>query len=325
MKNTTTHYAGLELKNPIIISSSGLTNSAKKNKRLEEAGAAAIVLKSLFEEQILLEAEQIDHDFGHTEGTDYFLAYFKANRIANYLDLIKKSKATCNIPIIASISCSQASSWTSFAKEIEKAGADALEVNVLALQTNENTNYGDFEKRHIEILKALKKVVNIPITMKLGKNITNPVALVKLLHEHGAAGVVLFNRFYQPDIDIEKMVQISGNVFSHASDLGDSLRWTGIISSKVETDLAISGGITTPEDVVKGILAGANVIELCSVLYEKGGEYVKILLQFLEEWMRKKEFKSIEEFKGKLNLAQHQGVNTFERTQFLKYYSQRKD
>ena len=278
MTDLKTTFAGLQLKNPIIISSSGLTNSAGKNKKLAEAGAGAIVLKSLFEEQIFIEADQLK-DPTYSEGNDYLAEYIREHKLSEYLELIKESKKVCDIPIIASINCYTDSEWINFAKQIEEAGADALEINILALQSD-------------------------------------------VQYKYGAAAVVLFNRFYQPDIDIEKMEHISGNVFSNASDLSKTLRWIGIASAMVDKiDYAASGGIHKPEAVVKAILAGASAVEVCSAIYQNTNMYIGEMTRFLQTWMEGKGFKNIAQFKGKLNAKDVQGINMWERTQFLKYFS----
>lgn len=321
MSDLKTTFAGLTLKNPIIISSSGLTNSPEKNKRLADAGAGAIVLKSLFEEQITLEADQMQSSVYYPEGGDYLVAALRQHKVSEYLRLITESKKLCNIPIIASINCYSDSSWETFAKEIEKAGADALEINILALQTEDDYEYGSFEQRHINILKHIKEQIQIPVIMKLGNNLTNPVALVNQLYANGAAAVVMFNRFYQPDIDIDKMEQTSGQVLSNGSELANSLRWIGITSSIVSgISYAASGGVHTPKDVVKAILAGASAVEICSTIYKNGNESIKPMLNFLSTWMNDKGFERISQFKGKLSVKDTQEVNTFERTQFLRYY-----
>ena len=213
MTDLKTTFAGLSLRNPIIISSSGLTNSAGKNKKLAEDGAGAIVLKSLFEEQIMLEADQLKDPAFYPEASDYLEEYIREHKLSEYLTLIKESKKVCPIPIIASINCYTDSEWIDFAKMIEEAGADALEINILALQSEVQYTYGSFEQRHIDILRHIKKTIKIPVIMKLGDNLTNPVALIDQLYANGAAAVVLFNRFYQPDINIEKMEHISGEIF----------------------------------------------------------------------------------------------------------------
>ena len=278
MATLETTFAGLKLRNPIIVSSSGLTDSAAKNQKLSEAGAGAIVLKSLFEEQIMMEADWMGDPNMYPEGSDYLVGYIREHKLGEYLNLIKESKKVCNIPIIASINCYQNADWVEFAAKIEEAGADALEIN--------------------------------------------PIALIDQLYANGAAAVVLFNRFYQPDINIEKMIQVSGNVFSNEADLSKALRWIGIASAAVnKLDYAASGGIHSPEGVVKAILAGASAVEICSVLYQNSATIIEEYIRFLNLWMDRKGMETISQFKGILNVNDPKGVNTFERTQFLKYFS----
>lgn len=326
MTDLKTTFAGLTLRNPIIVSSSGLTNSADKNKKLAEAGAGAIVLKSLFEEQILIETDKMlsqSETSGYSEGGDYLQEYVRHHKLSEYLSLIKESKAVCGeVPIIASINCYSDSEWIDFAKQIEAAGADAIEINILALQTSVKYQYGSFEQRHIDILKHIKQTVTIPIIMKLGKNFTNPIVLIEQLYANGADAIVLFNRFYQPDINIDTMKHTSGPVLSHSSELSNSLRWIGIASSVVDKiDYAASGGIHNPEDIVKCILAGSGAVEICSILYKKSDEEIRKMLTFLATWMTGKGFERISQFKGRLNQEDARGANYFERTQFLKYFS----
>ena len=318
MSDLKTTFAGLTLKNPVIISSSGLTNSAVKNKKLEEAGAGAIVLKSLFEEQIAFEAAQMQNSVYYPEGGDYLVEALRGHKLSEYLRLIKESKESCRIPIIASINCCSDNEWTNFATEIEKAGADALEINILSLQTDELYEWGSFEQRHIDILKHVKQRINIPVIMKLGNNLTNPIALINQLCANGAAAVVLFNRFYQPDIDIDRVRQSAGRIFSNNSDLGNTLRWIGIASAAVcRIDYAASGGVHNEKDVIKVILAGASAVEICSAVYKGGNEVIKPMLNTLSKWMNDKGYEYISQFKGILNTKDLRGVNTFERTQFL--------
>ena len=324
MTDLKTTFAGLSLRNPIIISSSGLTDSVGKNKKLAEDGAGAIVLKSLFEEQIMLEAEQLKDPAYYPEGSDYLEEYIREHKLSEYLTLIKESKKVCPIPIIASINCYTDSEWVDFAKQIEDAGADALEINILALQSDLQYVCGSFEQRHINILRHIKQTVKIPIIMKLGDNLTNPVALIDQLYANGAAAVVLFNRFYQPDINIEKMEHISGDIFSKESDLSNTLRWIGISSSVVDKiDYAASGGVANPESVVKVLLAGASAVEVCSAIYLNTNMFIGQATRFLSAWMERKGFESINQFKGKLNAKDIHGINMFERTQFLKYFSKK--
>ncbi|MGI6794654.1 dihydroorotate dehydrogenase-like protein [Bacteroides sp. KG68] len=322
MATLETTFAGLKLKNPIIVSSSGLTDSAAKNRKLSEAGAGAIVLKSLFEEQIMMEADWQGAPNMYPEGSDYLVGYIREHKLGEYLTLIKESKKECSIPVIASINCYQNADWVDFASKIEEAGADALEINILALQTDAEYTYGSFEQRHIDILSHIKKTVKIPLIMKLGDNLTNPIALVNQLYANGAAAVVMFNRFYQPDINIEKITQVPGNVFSNEADLSKSLRWVGIASATVSNlDYAVSGGIHSPEGVVKAILAGASAVEVCSALYQNSASVIGEYTQFLNLWMDRKGMTNINQFKGMLNTKDLKGINIFERTQFLKYFS----
>ncbi len=322
MADLTTKFAGLTLRNPIIVGSSGLTDGPLKNKKLAEAGAGAIVLKSLFEEQILLDADQLKDPAFFPEGNDYLVEYIREHKLTEYLDLIRKSKEVCNIPIIASINCHSDSEWVDFAKLIEKAGADALEINILALPTDIHYKYGEFEQRHIDILRHVKATIRIPVIMKLGSNLTNPVVLVDQLHANGAAAVVLFNRFYQPDINIERMERAAGEVFSHASDLAPTLRWIAIASGIVDKiNYAASGGVHKPEAVIKALLAGASAVEVCSAIYQNTNLRIGEMTRFLENWMERKGFERIEQFRGKLNAKDNESVNMWERTQFLKYFS----
>jgi len=324
MNNIQTNFANLTLRNPIIVSSSSLTDSAEKNKKWSEAGAGAIVLKSLFEEQITSEAKHEGSNLDyHTEGLEYYDEYFKGHKLSEYLDLIKESKKVTDIPIIASINCYSDSSWIYFAKEIEAAGADAIEVNLLALPSSIDYQYGEFEQHHVDILKHLKDVVKLPIIMKLGRSLTSPVALAKQLRDAGASAVVLFNRYYQPDIDIYKLKHSSGSVLSSPSDFTEPLRWTGILSASISLNIAISGGVSSPEAVIKSILAGASAVEVCSALYKDGPAFLKAALNKLDEWMTQMKFKDIASFRSKLNVANVYGLNSFERSQFLRYFSEK--
>lgn len=321
MTQLKTTFAGLSLRNPIIVSSSGLTNSAEKNKKLELAGAGAIVLKSVFEEQIMMQAHHMaTHDY--PEAGDYLSTYVRSHAINEYISLIQETKRLCNIPVIASINCFSSSEWTDFARTMEEAGADALELNILSLQTDADYKYGAFEQRHIDILSNVKKHTSIPVIMKLGSNLTNPIALIRQLYANGAAAVVLFNRFYQPDIDIDNKTYLSGEVFSHPAELANGLRWTAIASAKVpQIDYAISGGVHDGKAVVKAILAGASAVEVCSAIYQKGNGIIEDMTRELSEWMKKQGYDTIDEFKNEMNALSIGESNPFERTQFMKYFS----
>ena len=321
MAQLSTTFAGLKLNNPVIISSSGLTNSAAKIKKLEEAGAGAVVLKSVFEEQINIEIGTMQ-GYGSPEADDYLGAYVRSNALNEHINLIKETKKICSIPVIASINCYSNSEWTDYAKIMEEAGADALEINILSLQTDLSYEFGSFEQKHIDILRHVKKAVQIPVIMKLGSNLTNPIALINQLYANGAAAVVLFNRFYQPDININTLAYTSTNVLSNADELADKIRWTAIASAQVPNiNYAISGGVDNGKGIIKSLLVGANAVELCSAVYKHGNAIIEEMKKELNMWMDENGYKCIDEFKGKMNAETAGAVNPFERTQFMKYFS----
>lgn len=232
MINLETTFAGLKLKNPLIAASSGLTNSIGKIVELDNAGVGAIVLKSLFEEQIDNHSEKLTQIADYPEAADYINTYIEMNHLGKYLDLIRDAKSKCNAPIIASINCFKAAKWIDFAKNIQEAGADALELNLFVLNAGE---FGDtyLEDTYVKIVRELKKVIQIPVVIKMSKNISNLPGLISKLKSLGADGAVLFNRFYQLDIDINSLEIKSGSVFSNPAEFGDTLRWTAIVSGRV--------------------------------------------------------------------------------------------
>ncbi|MDF9828905.1 dihydroorotate dehydrogenase-like protein [Parabacteroides sp. PF5-6] len=324
MTNIQTQYAGLKLRNPIIVGSSGLTIKPERNKEFEKAGAGAIVLKSLFEEQIEMQGQSLLQETDYPEAVDYLFQYVKANQINQYLDLIKATKDRCSIPVIASINCYKADAWIDFARQIEIAGADALELNIFQLETALNETGERTRDLYVDIIRQVKETVHIPVIVKMGKFFNNIPAMANTLKVNGADAIVLFNRFYQPDIDINSRQIVSGNVFSNHSDISDTLRWTAIVSGMIPgICLASSTGVQEWEDVVKCILAGASAVQLCSALYTHGPEIIPQLLTGLEEWMQHANFQSIAQFKGTLNYANIKDPSTYERAQFMKYLSSR--
>lgn len=319
-----TQYAGLTLRNPLIIGSSGLTNNAERNKEFEKAGAGAIVLKSLFEEQIEMQSNSLMSDSDFPEASDYIRNYVKANQINEYLELIQKTKEVCTIPIIASINCYKSDAWIEFARQIELAGADALELNIFFLETDLTYSNEHMHNVYVDIIRKVKESVSIPVIIKMSKMVGNIPALVHTMKVNGADGVVLFNRFYQPDIDINNMQIVSGNVFSNHSDLSDTLRWTAIVSGIIPgVSIASSTGVHDWEDVVKCLLAGADAVQMCSAIYTHGAEIISQVLTCIEEWMHQAHYESLAQFKGKLNYANIPNPALYERSQFMKYFSNR--
>jgi len=319
-----TQYAGLTLRNPIIVGSSGLTIKPERNREFEKAGAGAIVLKSLFEEQIEMQGDSLLRETDYPEAADYIHQYIKANQVNKYLDLIKATKDKCTIPVIASINCYKADAWIEFAHQIESAGADALELNIFYMETSLCGEMDDMRDMYVNIIRKVKEAISIPVIVKLGKYFNNIPAVVNTLKVNGADGVVLFNRFYQPDIDINSRQIVSGNVFSNHSDLSDSLRWIAIVSGLIPGfSIAASSGVHEWDDVVKCLLAGASAVQLCSALYTHGSGIITQMLTSMEEWMQHSNFQSIGQFKGTLNYANIKDPAMYERAQFMKYFSNR--
>jgi dihydroorotate dehydrogenase (fumarate) len=322
MIDLSTNYLGLKLNSPVVVSSSGLTNSVDKIKKLEEHGAGAVVLKSLFEEQINFEAGKFVENGLSPEAHDYITRYSKAESLESYLTLIENAKKAVNIPVIASINCMSVNEWVSFAKDIQQAGADALELNVFFIASKIGVSAEKYENHYNDLITKVRSVTTLPLAIKIGYHFTNLVNVVHDLYLRGANAVVLFNRFYEPDIDIENMELTSSGVFSSPGDIRQSLRWVGIISDKVsEIDIAASTGIHDGKAAIKLLLAGAKAIQVCSVLYEKGTEQIAIINEDIKTWMQKKDFQKIEDFRGKLNYKNFSNPSVYERSQFMKYFS----
>ncbi len=316
---------GLTLKNPLIASSSGLTSNIESIKKLAQKGVGAVVLKSLFEEQINYETGRLEA-FGmdHPDAASYLSAYTKSNSLQSYLDLVKSAKQAVDIPVIASILCITVDDWIDFAKNIEQAGADALELNLFFLPTNKDQNSASYEEVYCSLLDRVKATIKIPVAVKLGYYFTNPLGMVQQLYFHKANATVLFNRFYEPDIDIDNLTMKAGEVFSHPSDLRLSLRWVSLISSQLpKMELSASTGVHDGAAVVKMLLAGATTVQLCSTLYRNGTDRIEDILKFLQDWMKKHNFHSIDEFRGKMNYQSIPDPEIYERSQFMKYYSSR--
>ncbi|QZE15075.1 dihydroorotate dehydrogenase-like protein [Halosquirtibacter laminarini] len=326
MTKLSCEYMGLSLKSPFVVASSGLTQSVDKMKEFEANGASAIIVKSLFEEQIRNEVHHITkkeaHNNSYPEAQEYIHEYTRKNTLEKHINIISKAKEALEIPVIASISCITNKEWEEVAKKVEEAGADAIEINAFIIPTDRNQTSEEIEKRYIEILKTVKSATNLPIGMKIGSNFTNIVRMVDQLKAYGATSVTLFNRFYEPDIDIETMNIVSSEIFSNSSELRKSLRWVGIVSGYVEgIDIAASTGIHNGEDVIKQLLAGATVTQMCSTLYIHGAQKLSEIESTLTSWMEKWNFNNINEFRGRLSSNPEMDQQLFERAQFMKYFS----
>lgn len=322
MDRIKTKYLGLELKSPVILSSSGLTSTLQRIQEAEAAGVGAVVLKSIFEEQIMSEVAHVDSYSDYPEAADYVRAYVKDNSLTQYLDLIREAKQKCEIPIIASINCHQAGEWVNYARVIESAGADALELNIFLLPTDKETSSEAIERKYLEIVTQVKEAITIPLSVKLGAGFTNPLAIVREIYYRNVPGVVLFNRFYPTDIDIEKLTVRAGDIFSQPSELSNVLRWTALVNGSLPLiDIAVSTGVHSGADAVKAMLAGASAVEIASVVYEKGLPVVGEINAFVCDWMRRHDFQTTSDFIGRMNAKNIPNPELYERTQFMKYFS----
>lgn len=324
MPNTSTVYMGLQLRNPIIVASSGLTRSLEKVKECEAAGAGAVVLKSLFEEVL------IEKDFGmrdsiidHAEAYDYYFARLERLYGAqDYTDMIRKIKAECTIPVIASINCVSADWWPDFAIQLEGAGADALELNVFTTATDLTMDSNKLEELYFQILRTVKMKVKIPVALKIGPWFSAlPHLAVEFAHRE-LDGLVLFNRFTQPDIDINEMKLKTSFSFSSNDEVHLPLKWTALMSHYLPCDICATTGVKSAEDVIKLLLAGASAVQVASVLYQNGLGTIGEMVSGLEKWMTEKGFENIADFKGKLSFHTAASASHYLRAQFMEKTSE---
>lgn len=326
MNKLETTYLGLKLKNPVIAASSGLTSNLGRILDLEKAGAAAVVLKSLFEEQITNEVShliRLDAQNTYPEAEDYMRNYIRQHSVEAHLDLLRKTKKAVAVPVIASINCVNMGEWTNFAREFELAGADALELNLFVVPTGKHESPDQIEKRYTEVVAQVTRMVRIPVSVKIGFYFTNLIAMAEKLVGAGAKGIVLFNRFYEPDINIHKLEMISSEIFSSPSDIRRSLRWIGLVNAAIPgLEIAASTGIHDGEAVIKMLLAGAQVTQLCSTVYIHGAQVIPDILSGLEAFMDKWNFDRLTDFRGRLSYNNIPDPMLYERAQFMKYFSQ---
>lgn len=309
MIDLSTQYLGLKLKNPLIPSSSPLTGNLDDAKRLEDAGAAAIVLPSLFEESLHYEQKQLEkyvysQALGNYEAESFHPVPADYNgELDQYLEHLLQLKASMEIPVIASLNGVTDSGWINYGREMMQAGADALELNVYYVAADPEETGELVEHRYVHLLNQLRSHVTIPVTMKLSSQFSSVGNMVKKLQLFGADGVVLFNRFYQPDIDLETLSISPQLELSSASESLLRIRWIALIRSRVELSLAATGGFHDVDSIIKALLAGADVVYLCSVLLEKGPAYCAELLTQLEHWLNEHEYESVQQMKGSVSQA----------------------
>ncbi|NLV23415.1 MAG: dihydroorotate dehydrogenase-like protein [Deltaproteobacteria bacterium] len=347
MADLSTKYMGLELANPIVAASSSLANSVEGVKKLEKAGVGAVVLKSLFEEQIYAETEQMQGqgvNLYDTEAAEFIEAYGREFGTRDYLKLIQDAKKECKIPIIASLNCFSEKWWVNYAKKVEAAGADGLELNIGVLPSDPLKTAQDVEAVYLDIVKIIKQEIKIPVALKIGANFSSFANLATALSRgkiearefivgwcgrgaaeskpswNGVNALVLFNRYYNLDIDIDKVKLVAGNPFSSADEIHESLRWISLLSGRVECDLAASTGIHDGKGVIKQLLAGANAVQVCSVLYQKGLGAVQEMLEEVKNWMAAHKYQKIADFRGALSQKKSEFPAAHERLQYIKLF-----
>ena len=320
-----TTYLGLKLNNPIIAGSSGLTDSVEKIQRLSQNGAGAIVLKSIFEEEIVFEHEDVLKEAEaagvNLDQFDYYDFHLKGEKVKKYIDLIKGSKNKVSIPIIASINCVYSHEWISFAQQIEEAGADAIELNMFFLPSDFSRSSQEQESMYFKVIERLLESVSIPIALKISYYFSSLGQMIQRLSNSGVAGLVLFNRFFSPDIDIDKLKIKPSFVYSTPAELAISLRWIAIMANKVGCDLAASTGVHDGNAVVKQLLAGAKAVQVVSSLYKNGPEHIRAMQDTLTKWMIDHDYTSLSDFRGKMSQEKTGNPAVYERVQFMKYFS----
>jgi len=327
MIDLSTNYMGLRLENPVVVSPSPLCQELDNIRRMEDAGAGAIVLHSLFEEQFEIESRALDVAL-NSEASGYAESLSLFPEMANYnlgpdayLDHIRKAKAAVRTPIIASLNGVTLGGWTRYAKYMEEAGADALELNIYYLPTDPALSSCNVEKRYAELVSHVKASVGIPVAVKLSPYFSSLVHLARKLEIAGADGLVLFNRFYQPDFDLRLLDIVPNLILSNSNELPLRLHWVAILYDHVKTSLAITGGVHTAEDVLKAMMAGARVAMMTSALLKRGIPHIAYVLADLRNWMEEHEYVSIRQMQGSMSRASVEDPGAYERTNYMRVLS----
>src|SRR5215468_1905053 len=324
MIDLSTHYIGLKLRTPLVPSASPLSQEISSIRRLEDAGASAVVLYSLFEEQLRQETLELDHHL--SAGTESFaesLTYFpqaSEYRLGpeGYLEHVRKAKDAVNIPIIASLNGATAGGWAEYAKEIQEAGADAIECNIYSIPTDADRSSADVEQTYLDIVNAVKGAISIPVAVKISPFFSNLANIAKRLDQAGANALVLFNRFYQPDIDLDEL-EIRPNVLlSTPQALRLPLTWIGILYGRVQASLAGTSGVHDAPDVIKLLMAGADVTMMCSALLRNGINHLRRVEEGMQEWMEQHEYESVEQMQGSMSQLRCADPGAFERAQYMR-------
>lgn len=319
-----TKYLGLTLPNPVVIASSPLTSSLKHVVEMENAGAGAVILKSIFEEQILDESQFLERFHDYPETIDYLRNYVGNDYIQGYLSLIKQAKASLAIPVIASINCMNESGWVDYARKIEEAGADALELNIFLLPTRPEQTSAEIEKHYLDTISSVTDVVGIPVSVKLPKKFTNVLNIASETYKRKAKGIVMFNRFIEPDIDVDNLKVFDSDRLSSNAELRSTIRSVAMCAPQVSgIDIAVSTGVHTGEDLVKVLLAGAKAAEICTAVYKHGAAVIEEMKMYLASWMNTHGFDAVDQFVGLLSNKSSEDYNEFyQRAQYMKTFQQ---
>lgn len=322
MTNLETVYMGLKLKNPLILGSSSLSENVDGIKKAEDAGFGAVVLKSIFEEQI---ASDVNSDINSASGFngrndyyDVFESVAKERYLDKYLDLVEKAKKAVDIPVIASINCTSESSWLEYAKRFQDSGADALELNYYIMAGNAKVSGAEIEKKYFDVAKKTRDTISLPLSIKMAWHFTSIANVVKKYSDLGFNGIVMFNHFFRPDIDVEKVSICADRFVQPKGDYAETLRWTAMMSGEVSADICSSTGIRDSETVIKMLLAGAKAVQLISAVYMEGYGVASKIASELSEWMEKHNFSNISDFNGLLAQEKIENPERWERSQFMR-------
>ena len=324
--DTKTKYLGLELKSPIIVGSCGLTSDVDKMVQMEAAGAGAVVLKSVFEEQIVYDIKRNTHMVAATDvygdSYEYIAQHVADDSLERHFSMIREAKSRLTIPVIGSINCFSYENWLTYAKRFEEAGCDALELNMAILPYETSTSADDIERVYTQIINTMRKSVSIPVSIKVGPYFTDMAKSLQQISWMGIQGVTLFNKSVQVDIDIENETMKNASYLSTHEEMYNTLRWVALLSKKMRCDLSASTGVYTADDVVKMLLAGASSVQVVSCLYKNGIDTLRELNSGLQAWMEKKGYSDISKFRGKLAVAPAEKASIAMRTQFMKYFAE---
>lgn len=323
MVDLSTEYLGLKLANPLVPSASPLSRDLATAMRLEDAGAAAIVMYSLFEEKITHEEQHMarfihQQAIGHAEAQSFHPVHGNLTSYQDeYLEQVQRLKSALDIPVIASLNGTSLGGWIDYGTELQQAGADALELNVYHIAANPEESGSAVEQRYVELLKELKRHVSLPITMKLSPQFSAPIHFARQLEAAGADGLALFNRFYQPDIDLETLQVVPKLELSTSAEALLRIRWVALLHGKVKLSLAVTGGFHTAEDIVKALLAGADVTHLCSALLAHGPDHLEVVLNGLSQWLEQHEYQSVQQMKGSVSQRHAIDPSAYERVNYI--------